>query len=42
MLNGHSQALIILIVSPCTANILKWPVTTFLIVWIWIFYLNFE
>ena len=34
------QALII--VSPCTTTILKWPVTTFLIVFIWIFYLNFE
>ena len=40
MFNSHPQALIN--VSLYTMTIVKWPVPTFLIVWIWTIYLNFE
>ena len=40
MFSGHPQALINL--SLCAMTIVKWSVTTFLIVWILTVYSNFE
>ena len=40
MFNGHPQAFINL--SLCAMTIVKWPVTTFLIVCILTVYFNFE